>query len=197
MSEEDSRGAADRKAEGDRGEPDERELVRRVRAGEAVAFDQLVRRYFARAAVLARRVMENREDAEDLVQEAFLRALDRIGTFDETREFGPWFFRLLVNTGINARRARARRVTSPEPFDAPSPAAAPDEQMERTEIRERFAAALARLPERQRVIIGMFEVDGYSSVEIAGILGITPETVRWHVHQARRVLRAALAPVRE
>jgi RNA polymerase sigma-70 factor (ECF subfamily) len=184
-------------AGGERGDSTERELVRRVRAGEVAAFDQLVRRYLRRAETLARRVMLNREDAEDLVQEAFLRALDRIETFDESRQFGPWFFRLLVNTGINMRRSRERRATEPEPFDAASYEPGPDEEMERTEIRERFAAALARLPERQREIIGMFEVDGFSSVEIAEILGVTPETVRWHVHQARRVLRQALASVKE
>lgn len=188
---------SDSGAGGERGDSTERELVRRVRAGEVAAFDQLVRRYFRRAETLARRVMLNREDAEDLVQEAFLRALDRIETFDESRQFGPWFFRLLVNTGINMRRSRERRATEPEPFDAASYGPGPDEVMERTEIRERFAAALARLPERQREIIGMFEVDGFSSVEIAEILGVTPETVRWHVHQARRVLRLALAPVKE
>jgi len=141
--------------------------------------------------------MQNREDAEDLVQDAFVRALERLDSFDDARDFGPWFFRLLVNTGINARRSRSRRQMEPEPFEAPSFDSLPDELAERAEIKDRFEAALAGLPERQRVIIGMFEVDGFSSVEIAETLGVSPETVRWHVHQARQTLRKALAPVKE
>jgi len=171
--------------------------VQRVRAGDVAAFDQLVRRYFDRAGAIARRLMQNREDAEDLVQDAFMRALERLDSFDESRDFGPWFFRLLVNTGINARRSRSRRQMEPEPFETPSFDALPDVLAERGEIRERFEAALATLPERQRMIIGMFEVDGFSSVEIAETLGVSPETVRWHVHQARQTLRRALAPVKE
>lgn len=175
---------------------EERGLVRRVREGDVAAFDQLVRRYYAQAGAVARRLMENREDAEDLVHDAFLRALDRIETFDETRDFGPWFYRLLINLGINARRSRSRRRTEPEQIDAESTLASPEEDALRDEIRTRFAEALASLPERQRVIIGLFEVDGYTSIEISEMLGVTPETVRWHVHQARQTLRNALAAVR-
>jgi RNA polymerase sigma-70 factor (ECF subfamily) len=174
---------------------EERRLVHRVREGDVAAFDQLVRKYYSQATSVARRLMENREDAEDLVHDAFLRALDRIETFDETRDFGPWFYRLLINLGINARRSRSRRRTEPEPLDAESHGATPEEETLRSEIRTRFAEALAALPERQRVIIGLFEVDGYSSVEIAAMLGVSPETVRWHVHQARHALRVALAPI--
>jgi RNA polymerase sigma-70 factor (ECF subfamily) len=176
---------------------EERRLVHRVREGDVAAFDALVRRYYNQAGAVARRLMENREDAEDLVHDAFLRALDRIETFDESRDFGPWFYRLLINLGINARRSRSRRRTEPEPIDAESTLATPDQETLRSEIRTRFSEALAALPERQRVIIGLFEVDGYTSVEIAAMLGVSPETVRWHVHQARHTLRGVLAPMRD
>jgi len=174
---------------------EERRLVHRVREGDVAAFDALVRRYYNQAGAVARRLMENREDAEDLVHDAFLRALDRIETFDESRDFGPWFYRLLINLGINARRSRSRRRTEPESVDAESTLATPDQETLRSEIRTRFTEALASLPERQRVIIGLFEVDGYTSVEIAAMLGVSPETVRWHVHQARHTLRSALAAI--
>ena len=193
--EEPARGSAATRPQTSREE--ERRLVQRVRDGDVAAFDQLVRRYFDRAGAIARRLMQNREDAEDLVQDAFMRALERLDSFDDSRDFGPWFFRLLVNTGINSRRSRTRRQMEPEPFEAPSFEALPDELAERSEIRDRFEAALAALPERQRMIIGMFEVDGFSSVEIAETLGVSPETVRWHVHQARQALRRALSPVKE
>ena len=175
---------------------DDRELVERVKEGDASAYDALVLRHLARATRISRRLLGNVEDAEDLVQEAFMRALHRLGSFDTTRPFGPWFYKLLINTGLNARKARALRAAEPERGDAPSRGASPLELTERREIRERFAAALAALPPRQRLVVSMFEVDGLSSMEIAASLGISPETVRWHHHQARQALRAALAALR-
>jgi RNA polymerase sigma-70 factor (ECF subfamily) len=171
-------------------------LVDRVKQGDATAYDALVRRHLARATMVARRLLGNTEDAEDLVQEAFLRALDRISTFDQSRAFAPWFFRLLINTGINARKARALRAAEPERGDFPSKAANPLELAEREDLRERFVAALAALPPRQRLVVSMFEVDGLSTAEIAEALGISGETVRWHHHQARQSLRHALAAFR-
>lgn len=172
---------------------DDRELVERARHGDAAAYDRLVRRHLGRATSIARRLLGNVEDAEDLVQEAFIRALDRIATYDATRAFGPWFYRLLINTGLNARKARALRAAEPERSDVPSRSANPLELAERSELRERFATALASLPPRQRLVVSMFEVDSLSTAEIAEALGITPETVRWHHHQARQTLREALA----
>ena len=177
-------------------EPDDCVFVTRVKRGDAAAYDVLVRRYLRRASAIARRLLGNEEDAEDLVQDAFIRALERIHGFDDSRPFGPWFFRLLVNAGLNARKARARRTMEPERGDLASSDAGPQQLLEAGEIRERFAQALHALPARQRLIVSMLEVDGMSSQEIADSLGITPETVRWHHHQARRALRAALAPLR-
>lgn len=176
---------------------DEREIVARVQRGDVAAFDALVRRYIDRALVVAKRITGNTHDAEDLVQDAFMRALDRIASFDNSRPFGPWFFRVLTNAGLNARRARKLRATEPEALDAPSHDAGPDEMAERHEIRERFDAALASLSARQRLIVTWFEVDEVPSSEIAERLGIAQETVRWHLHQARRVLREALGIVRD
>lgn len=176
---------------------EEREIVAQVQRGDSAAFDALVRRYIDRALIVAKRITGNTPDAEDLVQDAFMRALDRIASFDNTRPFGPWFFRVLTNTGLNARRARRLRMTEPEALDAPSNDAGPDEIVERHEIRERFETALASLSARQRVIVTWFEVDEIPSSEIAERLGIAQETVRWHLHQARRVLREALGIVRD
>ena len=175
---------------------DDRELVDRVKQGDATAYDALVRRHLARATMIARRLLGNVQDAEDLVQEASIRALDRISTFDDSRAFAPWFFRLLINTGLNARKARALRAAEPEQGDYPSRGANPLELAEHEDLRERFQAALASLPPRQRLVVSMFEVDGLSTAEIADSLGISRETVRWHHHQARQTLRQALAAFR-
>lgn len=176
---------------------EDRELVDRVKRGDASAYDQLVRRYLPRAMAIARRLLHDPDDAEDLVQDAFMRALSRIGSFDEQRAFGPWFFRLLINAGLNARKFRALRSSSAQGGDWPASTPSPLELAERGDLRERFRNALSRLPARQRLVVSLFEVDGLNSLEIAAILGITPETVRWHHHQARQTLRRELAAFKE
>jgi len=176
---------------------DETALVGRARRGDPAAFDALVRRHLPGALVAAERLLGDRADAEDLVQDAFLRALDRLPLLDPNRPFGPWFFTLLRNLGINQLRARKVRYTEPELPDAASSDALPDEQAINSEVRERFAQALAALPPRQKEIVMLFDVDGWKGVEIAEHLGLTPENVRWHLHQARKSLRMALAPLQD
>jgi RNA polymerase sigma-70 factor, ECF subfamily len=170
----------------------DRELLVRVQDGDAGAFDALVQRYLPRARQLARRIMSDPDDADDLVQDAFLRALDRIATFDVGRAFGPWFNRLLVNTGIDLKRKQTVRRTEsqdPETFAGKS---SPHTDAERSELRQSLAEAMEKLPDRQRLIISLFEVDGHSTEEVADMLKVSQVTVRWHLHQARRTLRESL-----
>lgn len=169
-------------------------LVERVRRGDAAAFDALVVRYMRRAFGVAYRLMGQKEDAEDLVQETFLAVLQRIGTFEPGRPFAPWFFRILVNRGLNARKARSLRTTGEIPESAASALASPEREAERGELRDHLRSAMETLPDRQRTIVQLFELEGFTSPEIAGILEISEGTVRWHLHEARKTLRRALAP---
>jgi RNA polymerase sigma-70 factor, ECF subfamily len=173
---------------------DEPALVERVRRGDTAAFDTLVTRYMRRAFAVAYRLMGQKEDAEDLVQDAFLAALQRIDTFEAGRPFSPWFFRILVNRGLNARKARSLRRVDQVPESAASATPSPEREAERTELRDRLARAMEALPERQRVIVQLFELEGFGGPEIAEILEISDGTVRWHLHEARKTLRRALAP---
>jgi RNA polymerase sigma-70 factor (ECF subfamily) len=175
------------------GGPTDEALIERVRAGDAAAFDLVVGRHMRRAFAVAYRLLGHREDAEDLVQEAFLTVLERIDSFQPGRPFAPWFYRILVNRGLNARKARALRTTEPLAPDAAAPGASPARDAERAELRERLGAALEALPERQATIVKLFELEGFTSREIAEILEIPDGTVRWHLHQARAALREALA----
>jgi RNA polymerase sigma-70 factor (ECF subfamily) len=171
---------------------EDRELLIRVQGGDTGALDALVRRHLPRARLLARRLMQDPDDADDLVQDAFLRALDRIASFDVGRAFGPWFTRLLVNTGIDQRRKRAVRSTErhdPETFAGTS---SPARDAERSELRKSLGEAVGNLPERQRLIVSLFEIDGHSTEEVASMLSVSRVTVRWHLHQARRALREAM-----
>lgn len=185
---------------GDGGPPagveDDSALVERVRGGDVAAFDQLVQRHMKRAFALAYRLLGHREDAEDLVQDAFIQALDRIDSFERGRPFAPWFFRILTNRGLNARQSRALRTMSEVPEDTASALDSPEQDAERGELRERLREAVAKLPERQQTIVQLFEIDGWTSGEIADALGITDGTVRWHLHEARRVLRTELESLR-
>ena len=171
---------------------DERQVLLRVQAGDPDAFDLLVRRYLPRARQVARRLMQDADDADDLVQDAFLRALERIATFDVSRAFEPWFTRLLVNLGLDQRRKQqVRRTDSRDPALLPG-GTRPDRETERAELRSSLSRALEQLPDRQRLIVTLFEIDGRSTEEIAGMLKVSQVTVRWHLHQARRALREVL-----
>jgi RNA polymerase sigma-70 factor (ECF subfamily) len=174
-------------------EDDEPALVEKVCRGEPAAFDALVSRYMRRAFAVSYRLLGNREDAEDLVQETFLTVLRKIDSFERGRAFSPWFFRVLVNRGLNARKARALRTTDELPDEAAAAGASPERAAERAELRGRLRAAMDRLPERQRVIVELFELEGFAGAEIAEILEISDGTVRWHLHEARKTLRQALA----
>jgi RNA polymerase sigma-70 factor (ECF subfamily) len=170
----------------------------RVQAGETEPFDLVVRRYMRAAFTIAFRIVGHRQDAEDVVQEAFLAALANIRTFDTSRRFGPWLYRIVVTRGLNFRKSRARRQTeslevAPLASDTPSPAL----EAERSGLRAEVAAALAQLPERQRMVVQLFELDGFSGAEIGEMLGISAGTVRWYLHQARQALRGMLAHLQE
>lgn len=163
-----------------------------VRRGEPVAFDRLVRRYVQRAFSLSFRVLRNREDAQDQVQQAFLTVLRKIDRFDSRRPFAPWFHRLVMNQALNARKARRLRTTEPESAEPESPVDPPDARVMDRETREQLKEAMDRLPERQRLIVRLAEIDGLSGAEIGRMLGIAEGTVRWHLHEARAALRKAL-----
>jgi len=173
-------------------EPGERELLLRVQDGDEDAFDLLVRRYLPRARVIARRLMHDPDDADDLVQDAFLRALDRIATFDVARAFEPWFTRLVVNLGLDQRRKQKVRRTEPHDPESFPGGVSPDREVERAELKDTVGKALETLPARQRLIVTLFEIDGHSTEEVAAMLEVSQVTIRWHLHQARRTLRQAL-----
>jgi RNA polymerase sigma-70 factor (ECF subfamily) len=188
-------------AEGGSGSPEhqaaEGAAVERVLAGDAEAFAPIVRRYLRPAHTIATRLLGNPQDAEDLVQEAFLTALANLHSFDRTRPFGPWFYRIVWTRGLNLRKSLARRATEPlEPERHPG-RSDPSVEAERSELAETVRSALAELPERQRLIVQLFDLDGFSGAEIGSMLGLNPGTVRWYLHQGRRALRERLAPLEE
>lgn len=172
-----------------------RELLARVLAGERDAFGRIVEKYLARAMSLAMRLVRHREDAEDLVQDAFLAALQHIDSFDLSRPFWPWLSRIIVNRGLDQVASRSARSVDALKEDVSDTRPTPADAAEHREIRDEFHRTLLALPERRRLVVQFFEVDGFSVAEIAKLLDSSPATIRWHLHMARRQLRNALAPL--
>lgn len=171
-------------------------LAARALLGDADAFGALVAPHLSRAMRLAHRVLGNREDTEDLVQDAAMRAFERLGQFDRSRPFAPWFMRVVWNLALRRRESVVRRRHEVlEETLAAAPVSAGDS--DRADFWRTFRTAVSALPPRQRAIVMLFDVDGLSGAEIAAQLDITPETVRWHLHQARRTLRPVMERFRD
>lgn len=170
-------------------------LATRARGGDAHAFGALVDRHVASARRLARSLLLDPEDADDAVQDGLLAAWRAIGSYDPLRPFRPWLQRIVLNAARDLRRRRTVRRTEPLPFDRASEGADPAVDAERADLRRRLDEALVQLPERQRVVVTLFDVEGYPHADIAGLLGVPEGTVRSDLHHARRRLRTALGPV--
>jgi RNA polymerase sigma-70 factor, ECF subfamily len=171
------------------------QLVERVLHGDPEAYGALVSRHMGRAFSIAWRILEHREDAEDVVQDSFMRALERLEQLHHGRPFRPWLLRIVVNQALNFRRARGIRTTMQLSDAAVAAGALPDRQAENTDLRMRLARAMGMLPEKQRTIVQLADLEGLTSGEIGRIMDLADGTVRWHLHEARRALRDALAPI--
>src|SRR2546422_1745060 len=176
---------------------DETALVARARNGDRAAFGTLAERCAGVARRAARAVLSAPDDADDAAQDALLSALVKLDQYDPRRPFGPWLLRIVANAATDRRRRRTvRRV---EPLDPALVAGGsrPDVVAERRALAERLRSALAELPARRRMAVVLFDVEGYSHAEIAGILGIAVGTVRSEVFHARRRLRVLLGDWKE
>lgn len=178
--------------------PSDRELGARVRRGDREAFGRLVRRYLRPVHAVIASYLAEPADVEDAVQEAFLRALDGIGGYDPDRPFAPWLYQIARNVARSELEARDRRADGPLPEGGlPSGAGGPGARLERAEIRRKVDAAARRLPDRQRSVFRLMDVEGYDAAEVAEMTGLASGTVRSHLHHARRKLRQELAPLLE
>ena len=175
-----------------RPELDEAELVRAVQDGDRAAFGELVERYVDEAHAVATSIVRNRSDAEDAVQDAFIRALERIDHLAAGSPFGPWFYRVLRSTCLNLLRREKLRSHEEIPIGA-SGDSDPERETTRRMRRERILEALQELPEMQRTAVTLFDLEGYSHREIAEILGIAEGTSRAHLHHGRKALERLLA----
>lgn len=173
----------------DYAEAADEQLVAWSADGDRRAFDQIVCRHGPFALRVAARLLPDRAAAEDIVQEAMVRAWNQSGRFDPGRaRFQTWLYRIVVNLCIDQRR-RVTPVPLPDTFDAADPHAAADEIVAATERQAALASALRALPGRQRAAMTLVYDEGVSGAEAARILGLSAKAVERLLARARTALR--------
>lgn len=167
------------------------DLVERAKAGDADAYEQLYNENVGRIYALCLRMARNRTVAEDLTQEAFIRAWQKLNSFRGDSAFSTWLHRLTVNVVLTALKTQSRKAekvfTTDDlvPFERPGRNTVPG-------LRADLEAAIAQLPNRAREVFILYEVEGYKHDEIASMLGIASGTTKAQLHRARKMLREVL-----
>lgn len=195
------------------GDPDVR-LMLEVREGKAAAFEELVLRYQDRLLTVLEHLVGNHHQAEDLVQEVFLRVFRARKTYQPGAKFCTWLFRIAHHVALNALRDQQRRrevslesrreskegditATQLDQVVQASSGAIPARQLDRAELREVVRAALGRLNERQRMAVLLNKFEGMSYAEIGEVMGLSPAAVKALLSRARAALREVLQPYLE
>jgi RNA polymerase sigma-70 factor (ECF subfamily) len=182
-------------------DPD-RELVARWHAGDLAAFETLVHRYQDRVYRLLYRMLGSAADAEDAAQETFLNLHRHGHRFRGEARFSTFVYRVAANTALNRRRTLGRSRARIDKLaerqatghDLPTAPPAPDQAAFGLELRERVHEALATLPEKLRLPLVLFDIEGLPYAEVSDVLGIAEGTVKSRIHRARLALRDQLAP---
>lgn len=186
--------------------PDE-DLIRAATDGDEEAFRGLMERYRNRSYGVALGIVGDPDEAQDVLQDAFVKAWYRLKDFRFGSNFYTWFYRLLVNQAIDRWRKRSRGATVPldeswlsegaSPPDTAAYPKTPEELAGNRELVEGMTRAIAALPEYHRTVVLLREVDGLAYEEIAQVLDCSVGTVMSRLHYARAKLREALREFRE
>jgi RNA polymerase sigma-70 factor (ECF subfamily) len=170
--------------------PDIDVAVRAAQSGDLTAFGRIYREHVARVYALCVRLSADRVFAEQLTQDTFVRAWERIATYRGESTFSAWLRRLAINVVMTERRTAARRSRRVVTADDETLAAAPIERSDDTDID--LERAVARLPEGARTVFVLHAIEGYRHDEIAELIGIAEGTSRAQLHHARETLKKEL-----
>lgn len=174
-------------------------LVHRSLQGELTAFEEIVNRYKNQVFAIIYRMIGHYQEAEDITQEVFLTVYEKLYQFDPEKKFGPWIYRIAVNTSISNLRKKKKVVTvnfeenynrNTQPY--PTSTADPQLTFEKKELRKEISSAVKELPDNYKIVIILRYQMDLDNQEIADILGITKENVEVRVHRARKALRKIL-----
>jgi len=181
----------------------DREAVAGARAGDTEAFRTLVDRYSHKVFRLGYRMTSNEHDAEDVVQETFLRAYRALDQFESRADFGTWIFRIAANAALDLMRKRQRHEESRSPLDPggsedspelPSADPTPERLMFSAEVSDKVSRALAGLSAVERTAFVLRHYEGMSIEEIGGVLELKESATKNTIFRAVQKLRRELAP---
>ncbi len=180
---------------------DEREAITRAQEGDIAGLEALVRTHQVRAVRTAYLIVRDRPLAEEIVQQAFVRAYERIGQLEPGRPFAPWFLRSVANDALKAVQRGRRTVSLEAAVDGRAgladlladPTPGPEQAVEEAERADEVWSAVQRLPAEQRAAVVLRYYTGLSDVEIAAETATAWPTVRWRLHAARRRLHGWLS----
>ncbi len=184
--------------------PPDAELVLKAQQGDVHAFDQLVERYHSKIYGLTYNMTSNREDAEDLTQEVFVKAFEALPRFKGKSSFYTWVYRIAVNKTINYRKKRNRkRALSLDSFDQDiklddayhemTAKGSPLRNISLSELQKKLNEALLNLSEKHRTVVVMHDMQGIPHDEIAKVVGASVGTVRSRLFYARRQMQTELS----
>lgn len=176
-------------------------VLERAIAGDRTAFEQILLRYERRVVTLAWRLLGSIEDAQDAAQEVFLRVFKYLHRFDPTKPFEPWLVRMTVNVCRDQGGKRLRHQTmfvydeqAYEDSESRAKGADPHHELAAKEQSRLLQKALAQLPEKERSAIVLRDLEGFSTAEVAEILGSSEPTIRSQISVARVKIRKAVMP---
>jgi RNA polymerase sigma-70 factor (ECF subfamily) len=176
----------------------EARAIASVKAGDAASFDYLVSKYLKRVTSIAWGIVRSPQDAEDLAQEAFVKAYQSIGRFRSGEPFGPWIYRIVTNLGLDVvkhrKRFRHEELSEGEPAERRDSADLPAIAHE---LGSRIDAAIQSLPEMQRIVARLYLVEQFDHGEIAAMMNLSEGTVRSHLSLARKKLQDKLSDLHE
>jgi RNA polymerase sigma-70 factor, ECF subfamily len=187
------------------GDPSQLELVRAGKCRDASAFAELVRRNQRRAFRIAYKITRNREDAEDAVQESFIKAYEKLSEFEERASFSTWITRIVLNAALTILRRRSRlfeelrvdatNTEAPPSFDFPDRGMNPEEACLNSELRSRIHLCLQQMNSNRQVFV-LRDVEGVSISETAQALNLTRSAVKSKLMRARRLAKKKLSIMR-
>jgi RNA polymerase sigma-70 factor (ECF subfamily) len=184
--------------------PTDGELVLKAQQGDVHAFDELVERYHGKIYGLTYNMTSNREDAEDLTQEVFVKAFQALPRFKGKSSFYTWLYRIAVNKTINYRKKRNRKralsldqfdqeIKSDEVYHDLTSKGSPLRNVSLTELQKKMNEALQTLSEKHRTVVILHDMQGIPHEEIAKMVGASVGTIRSRLFYARRQMQAELA----
>jgi len=179
-------------------EQDDAEVIRQVLQGNTAMFELLMRRYNERVYRAARAIVRDEQEAEDVMQQAYVNAFTHLHQFNGSAQFSTWLTRIAINESLARVRRQGRyqafddELSSVEPFMSHHPSENPERQAFTGELRELLEWAIDTLPDGMREVFVLREVEGLKTLEVAECLGVTEDVVKTRLSRGRAALRRVL-----